>query len=103
MARECFHCKQIVRPGEAHDCWTTTVAALTRDPPADLREAWERLREAVGDHGEQRIHASHNSLNAPRASTLSPRARRTSVQRVGAKASIWSFEKILGAVEVRKP
>ena len=50
------------RGGEAHDCWTTTEEALTRDLPEDLREAWERLRETLGDLGEQRIYASHNSI-----------------------------------------
>ena len=60
--RECYHCKQIVQPGEAHDCWTTTEAALTRDLPDDLREAWERLRETAADLGDQRIYASHNSI-----------------------------------------
>ena len=60
--RECYHCKQIVQPGEAHDCWTTTEAALTRDLAEDLREAWERLRETAADFGDQRIYASHNSI-----------------------------------------
>ena len=58
----CYHCKQWVNEGEAHDCWTTTEGALTRDLPEDLREAWERLRETIGDFGEQRIYASHNSI-----------------------------------------
>jgi hypothetical protein len=59
---ECYHCKQWVAEGEAHDCWTTTEAALTRDLPEDLQEAWERLRETAVDFGEQRIYASHNSI-----------------------------------------
>jgi len=59
---ECYHCKQWVAEGEAHDCWTTTEAALTRDLPEDLRDAWERLREAAVELGEQRIYASHNSI-----------------------------------------
>ena len=60
--RECFHCKQWIEEGEKHDCWTTTEAALTRDLPEDLREAWERLRETAAGFGEQRIYASHNSI-----------------------------------------
>ena len=59
---ECYHCKQWVAEGEPHDCWTTTEAALTRDLPEDLRDAWERLREAAVELGEQRIYASHNSI-----------------------------------------
>ena len=58
----CYHCKAWVEDGEAHDCWTTTEAALTRDLPEDLREAWARVREAAADLGEQRIYASHNSI-----------------------------------------
>src|SRR5215813_2404555 len=45
--RECYHCKQWIEEGEAHDCWTTTEAALTQDLPDDLREAWERIRETA--------------------------------------------------------
>jgi uncharacterized protein DUF5655 len=60
--RECYHCKQWVEEGEAHDCWTTTEAALTRDLSEDLQEAWERLRETVVEYGEQRIYASHHSI-----------------------------------------
>ena len=60
--RECYHCKQWVEEGEAHDCWTTTESALTKDLSTDLREAWERLRETAADFGEQRIYASHNSI-----------------------------------------
>ena len=59
---ECYHCKQWVKPGEAHDCWTTTEAALTRELTEDLREAWERLRETAVTFGDQRIYASHNSI-----------------------------------------
>ena len=59
---ECYHCKQWVEKGEAHDCWTTTEAALTKDLPEDLRDAWERLRETAVEFGEQRIYASHNSI-----------------------------------------
>jgi hypothetical protein len=59
---ECYHCRQWVEPGVAHDCWTTTEAALTRDLPDPLREAWERLRETAAEFGEQRIYASHNSI-----------------------------------------
>lgn len=60
--RVCFHCKQWIAAGEAHDCWTTTEAALTRDLSEDLRDAWERLRESAADLGEQRIYASHHSI-----------------------------------------
>jgi hypothetical protein len=66
--RECYHCKQWVEEGEAHDCWTTTEAALTRDLPEDLRDAWERLRETAAAFGEQRIYASHNSIMFSRRS-----------------------------------
>jgi Domain of unknown function (DUF5655) len=66
--RECYHCKQWVAEGEPHDCWTTTEAALTRDLPIDLRQAWERLRETAVDYGEQRIYASHNSIMFSRKS-----------------------------------
>ena len=60
--RECYHCKQWIEEGEAHDCWTTTEAALTRDLSEDLREAWERLRQSAVELGEQRIYASHHSI-----------------------------------------
>ena len=59
---ECYHCKQWVEKGEPHDCWTTTEAALTRDLPEDLQDAWERLRETAASFGEQRIYASHKSI-----------------------------------------
>ena len=65
---ECYHCKQWVEEGEAHDCWTTTEAALTQDLSEDLRDAWERLRETAADFGEQRIYASHNSIMFARKS-----------------------------------
>jgi len=66
--RECFHCKRWVDEGEAHDCWTTTEAALTKDLSEDLREAWERLRDTAADFGDQRIYASHNSIMFSRTS-----------------------------------
>ena len=65
---ECFHCKQWVEPGEAHDCWTTTESALTQHLSDDLQEAWERLRDTAADFGEQRIYASHNSIMFSRRS-----------------------------------
>jgi len=60
--RECYHCKQWVEEGEAHDCWTTTEAALTTDLSEDLQDAWERLRETAAGFGDQRIYASHNAI-----------------------------------------
>ena len=65
---ECYHCKQWVGEGEAHDCWTTTEAALTRDLSEDLLDAWERLRETATDFGDQRIYASHSSIMFSRKS-----------------------------------
>ena len=59
---ECYHCKQWVEEGEAHDCWTTTEAALTQELSEDLRDAWERLRDTAAEFGDQRIYASHNSI-----------------------------------------
>jgi hypothetical protein len=67
-AHECYHCKQWVEEGEAHDCWTTTEEALTADLSDDLREAWERLRETAVEIGEQRIYASHSSIMFSRKS-----------------------------------
>ena len=63
----CYHCKQWVDAGDAHDCWTTTEAALTADLTEDLREAWERFRESASELGEQRIYASHHSIMFARA------------------------------------
>lgn len=59
---ECYHCKQWIAPGDAHDCWTTTETALTRDLTPDLQDAYERLRESAVALGEQRIYASHSSI-----------------------------------------
>jgi hypothetical protein len=66
--RECYHCKQWIEEGEAHDCWTTTEAALTQDLSEDLRDAWERLRETAVGFGDQRIYASHSSIMFSRKS-----------------------------------
>ena len=60
--RQCYHCKQWIEEGAAHDCWTTTEAALTRELAEDLREAWERLRETAAGFGPQRIYASHHCI-----------------------------------------
>ena len=61
-SRTCYHCKQEVAEGEAHDCWTTTERALTSDLSEDLQDAWQRLRETAAELGEQRIYASHYSI-----------------------------------------
>lgn len=66
--RQCHHCKAWIAAGEAHDCWTTTEAALTRDLPEDLRDAWQRLRETAVAFGEQRVYASHHSIMFSRRS-----------------------------------
>ena len=66
--RQCYHCKQWIEEGEAHDCWTTTEAALTEDLSEDLRDAWERLRETAVSFGDQRIYASHHSIMFSRKS-----------------------------------
>ena len=58
----CYHCKEEVEDGAAHDCWTTTEENLTRGLSDDLMEAWERLRETAASFGDQRIYASHNSI-----------------------------------------
>ena len=59
---ECYHCKLWVEEGEAHDCWTTTEGALTAELSEDLRDAWERLRDAMVELGEQRIYASGSCI-----------------------------------------
>lgn len=66
--RECHHCKQWIEEGEAHDCWTTTEAALTEDLSEDLREAWQRIRETAVEFGEQRIYASGTAIMFSRKS-----------------------------------
>src|SRR5438128_5139088 len=67
-ARQCYHCKQWIKEGEPHDCWTTTEAALTQDLSDDLRDAWERLRETAVSFGDQRVYASHHSIMFSRKS-----------------------------------
>jgi hypothetical protein len=66
--RQCYHCKQWIEEGDAHDCWTTTESALTSDLSEDLRDAWERLRETAVAFGDQRVYASHKSIMFSRAS-----------------------------------
>ena len=65
---QCYHCKQWVEPSDAHDCWTTTEQALTRDLPGELRDAYDRLRETAESFGDQRIYASHKSIMFSRKS-----------------------------------
>jgi hypothetical protein len=65
---ECYHCKQWVAEGEHHDCWTTTEAALTQDLSEDLQDAYERLRDAAVEFGEQRVYASGSCIMFSRAS-----------------------------------
>ena len=60
--RECHHCHEWIDEGQAHDCWTTTEAALMQDLSEDLRDAWERLRETAVEFGDQRIYASGTSI-----------------------------------------
>ena len=66
--RRCFHCKQWISEGEAHDCWTTTEAALTEDLSEDLQDAYQRLRETAVEFGDQRVYASHHSIMFSRTS-----------------------------------
>jgi Domain of unknown function (DUF5655) len=66
--RQCYHCKQWIEEGEAHDCWTTTEAALTSELSEDLRDAYARLRETALSFGDQRVYASHRSIMFSRAS-----------------------------------
>ena len=63
-----YHCRAISSGRRAHDCWTTTEAALTADLSEDLRDAYERLRESASELGEQRIYASHHSIMFARRS-----------------------------------
>ena len=60
--------KQRVKQGEKNDCSTTTEAALTEELSEDLRDAWERLREAAVSFGDRRIYASHKSIMFARKS-----------------------------------
>jgi hypothetical protein len=61
-AHECYHCKQWVAEGEAHDCWTTTERALTQDLSEDLQDAFARVRETAVEFGEQRVYASGSCI-----------------------------------------
>lgn len=67
-AHECYHCKQWVAEGEAHDCWTTTEKALTEDLSKDLQDAYERLRDTAVEFGDQRIYASGSCIMFSRTS-----------------------------------
>jgi hypothetical protein len=58
----CYHCKEEVERGSAHDCWTTTEENLTRGLPEEVVDAWDRLRETAVSFGEQRIYAAHHSI-----------------------------------------
>ena len=79
--RQCYHCKQMVRTDESHDCWTTTEAALTDGLSEDLRDAWERFRESAAELGDQRIYASHKSIMfSRRACYVFVRPKRTCLE-----------------------
>jgi hypothetical protein len=67
-AHECYHCKQWVGEGEFHDCWTTTEKALTEFLSDELQDAYQRLREAAVEFGEQRIYASGSCIMFSRTS-----------------------------------
>ena len=67
-AHECYHCKQWVGEGEAHDCWTTTEDALTKDLSEDLQDAYHRVRDTVVEFGDQRIYASGSCIMFSRTS-----------------------------------
>jgi hypothetical protein len=67
-AHECYHCKQWVEEGEAHDCWTTTEDALTKDLSEDLQDAYQRVRDTVVEFGDQRIYASGSCIMFSRTS-----------------------------------
>jgi len=80
--RECHHCHQWIDEGQAHDCWTTTEAALTGDLSDDLREAYERIRETAVEFGDQRIYASGTAIMFSRQSCyffVRPRRRHLQV------------------------
>jgi hypothetical protein len=68
VGHTCYHCKEWVDERSAHDCWTTTEAALTQDLSEELRDAWERLRETAAAFGDQRIYATHKSIMFARRS-----------------------------------
>jgi hypothetical protein len=77
----CHHCKQWIPEGEAHDCWTTTEAALTADLSDDLRDAYERLRETAVEFGDQRIYASGTAIMFSRTTCyFFVRPRRSALQ-----------------------
>lgn len=67
-AHECYHCKEWVEEGQHHDCWTTTEKALTQDLSEDLQDAFQRVREAAVEFGEQRIYASGSCIMFSRTS-----------------------------------
>jgi hypothetical protein len=80
-AHECHHCKQWIEEGEAHDCWTTTEAALTADLSEDLRDAYDRIRETAAEFGDQRIYASGTAIMFARDTCyFFVRPRRSSLQ-----------------------
>ena len=66
-AHERYHCKAWVEEGQHHDCWTTTEKALTQDLSEDLQDAFQRVREAAVEFGEQRICASGSCIMFARA------------------------------------
>ena len=59
--RECYHCKQGVEEGEAHDCWTTTEGALTADLSEDLRDALGAVATKKPAKGAKKKKKARNS------------------------------------------
>ena len=68
---ECYHCKQWVKEGEPHDCWTTTEAALTADLSEDLRDAWGPAR--VLHHATELAGIAPTGPIPPFVSALAPK------------------------------
>jgi hypothetical protein len=103
---ECYHCKQWVAEGEAHDCWTTTERALTKDLSEDLQDAYQRLREAATELGEQRVYASHSSIMfARRACYLFVRPKRNFLEVViflGRAVKSPRIKKVIASSKVKR-
>ena len=81
-AHQCYHCKQWIEEGEAHDCWTTTESALTGELSEDLREAWQKLLPGVP--------TGHDYVLVARPGIAEP---------VAARGQDWLVDEVSGALE----